>query len=118
MYSLTYAELNSFIPDLEVSANDTDVANTTDSVIIKNVAYTTAEDTTQNGVYKEVPARTDKLIIMFLGSAYIALRNLSVFVVDAVFMHLKRAEVQAETISLVPRFYHAILDRERFALAP
>lgn len=64
MYSLTYAELNSFIPDLEVSANDTDVANTTDSVIIKNVAYTTAEDTTQNGVYKEVPARTDKLIIM------------------------------------------------------
>ena len=62
MYSLT--ELNTFIPDLEVSANDTDVANITDSVIIKNVAYTTAEDTTQNGVYKEVPARTDKLIVM------------------------------------------------------
>ena len=56
MYSLTYAELNTFISDLEVSAKDTDFTNTTDSVIIKNVAYTTAEDTTQNGVYKEVPA--------------------------------------------------------------
>ena len=57
-------------------------------------------------------------VFLKLGSAYIALRNLSVFVVDAVFMHLKRAEVQAEAISLVPRFYQAILDRERFALAP
>ena len=64
MHSLTYAELNTFIPDLEVSAKDTDFTNTTDSVIIKNVAYTTAEVTTQNGVYKEVPARTDKLIVM------------------------------------------------------
>ena len=72
MYSLTYAELNTFISDLEVSAKDTDFTNTTDSVIIKNVAYTTAEDTTQNGVYKEVPARTDKLIVMsFLSLSYL-----------------------------------------------
>ena len=60
MYSLIYAELNTFTPDLEVSRKDTDILNTADTVIIKNVANTTAEDTAQDGAYKQVPARTDK----------------------------------------------------------
>ena len=63
MYSLIYAELNTFTPDLEVSRKDTDITNTTDTVIIKNVAYTTAEDTAQNGAYIKVP---DKLILCHL----------------------------------------------------
>ena len=63
MYSLTFAELNTLTPDLEVSRKDTDITNTTDTVI-KNVAYTTAEDTAQNGAYRQVPARTDKLMTL------------------------------------------------------
>ena len=60
MYSLIYAELNTFTPDLEVSRKDTDITNNADTVIIKNAANTTAENTAQDGAYKQVPARTDK----------------------------------------------------------
>ena len=60
MYSLICAELNTFTPDLEESTKNTDITNNADTVIRKNVANTTAEDTAQDGAYKQVPARTDK----------------------------------------------------------
>ena len=65
MYSLICAELNTFTPDLEESTKNTDITNTADTVIIKNVANTTAEDTAQDGAYKQVPARTDIIFMSF-----------------------------------------------------
>ena len=62
MFSLMYSELNTSTADLEMSTRDT-ITNATDTVIMKNVAYTTAEDTTQIGPCKQVPARTDRLML-------------------------------------------------------
>ena len=60
-----YLELNTSAADLEMSTRDTGtVTNTTDTVIMKNISYTTAEDVTQNGPCEQVPARTDIVLLL------------------------------------------------------
>ena len=62
MFSLMYSELNTSTADLEMSTRDDEITNTTGTIIMKNISYTTAEDATQNGLCKQVPARTDRLM--------------------------------------------------------
>ena len=70
MFSLMYSELNtSTAVDLEMSTRDTEITNTTDTVIMKNVAYTPAEDATQNEPFKQVPARTDTTVTIIMSKA-------------------------------------------------
>ena len=64
-----YSELNTSTADLEMSIRDDEITNTTDTVIMKNISYTTAEDATQNGPCKQVPARTDRLMLQSKASA-------------------------------------------------
>ena len=64
-----YSELNTSTADLEMSIRDDEITNTTDTVIMKNISYTTAEDATQNGPCKQVPARTDRLTLQSKASA-------------------------------------------------
>ena len=68
-----YLELNTSAADLEMSTRDTGtVTNTTDTVIMKNISYTTAEDATQNEPFKQVPARTDRLIMSKASAMYLS----------------------------------------------
>ena len=64
MFSLMYSELNTSTADLEMTTRDDEITNTTDTVIMKNISYTTAEDVTQNGPCEQVPARTD--IVLYI----------------------------------------------------
>ena len=72
MFSLMYSELNTSTADFEMTTRDDEITNTTDTVIMKNVAYTPAEDATQNEPFKQVPARTDRLIMSKASAMYLS----------------------------------------------
>ena len=69
MFSLMYSELNTSTADHEMTTRDDEITNTTDTVVMKNISYTTAEDATQNEPFKQVPARTDRLMLQSKASA-------------------------------------------------
>ena len=69
MFSLMYSELNTSTADFEMTTRDDEITNTTDTVIMKNVAYTPAEDATQNEPFKQVPARTDTTVTIIMSKA-------------------------------------------------